>query len=262
MDLGAVVSLVQEVAEQVHRPLFCTGVLREEKSPGELVSRVDREAERLLTAGLLALTPGAVVVGEEAVAADPSLTRALSGSAPAWLVDPLDGTSAYLDGSPDHAVMVALVDRGEPVAAVIHLPEHGRTYAAERGSGSWRDGVRLTGPRGEGPPRGAVMRRFLDDPTRDAIDRNAWHFGDLTPHSTCAGVEYARLLDDEADFLLFWRTLPWDHAPGALLLAESGGAAVRTDLSPYRPDDDRLGLLAVGASPLAHRVVQDLGLLA
>lgn len=258
-DLGEVVALVEQVARQVHRPLFRTGVEQQEKAPGELVSRVDREAEALLTAGLLVLTPGAVVVGEEAVSADPSLLHALQGTAPVWLVDPLDGTSAYLAGSPDHAVMVALVDRGETVAAVVHLPEHGRTYAAERGSGTWRDGTRVRPSTGD-PLRGAVLRRFLDEPTRAAVDENAWRFGDLTPHSTCAGVEYARLLDGQADFVLFWRTLPWDHAPGALLIAEAGGAALRPDRTPYRPDDDLVGLLAVSAAPIAHQVLMDLGL--
>ncbi len=260
LDLDAVIALVEQVAGQVHRPLFRTGVAAEQKAPGDLVSRVDREAEALLTTGLQRLTPAAVVVGEEAVAADPSLTRALQGAAPVWLVDPLDGTSAYLSGSPDHAVMVALVDRGQTVAAVVHLPEHGRTYAAERGSGTWSAGQRLAAGPATEPLRGAVLRRYLDQPTRACVDENAWRFGDLTPHSTCAGVEYARLLDGEADFLLFWRTLPWDHAPGALLLSEAGGDAVRPDRSPYRPDDERRGLLAVSDTAIADRVLTDLGL--
>lgn len=44
--------------------------------------------------------------------------------------------------------------------------------------------------------------------------------------------------------MLFWRTLPWDHAPGVVLLQEAGGIACRLDTSVYRPTDDAEGLLA------------------
>jgi fructose-1,6-bisphosphatase/inositol monophosphatase family enzyme len=56
-------------------------------------------------------------------------------------------------------------------------------------------------------------------------------------------VDYPRLVDGAQDFVLFHRTLPWDHAPGTLLLREAGGVARRPDGSRYRPADDGLGLL-------------------
>ncbi|MCW2778450.1 MAG: Fructose,6-bisphosphatase, partial [Frankiales bacterium] len=248
-------------AARVHVPLFDSGVRGEEKSPGELVSRVDREAEQLLTEGLAALTPGVAVVGEEAASADPSLLRSLAGDDAVWVVDPLDGTPQFLAGSPDHAVMLALVRSGVPVAAVVHQPQHGRTWTAERGSGTWRDGVRLrTVPADLSALRGAVLRRFLDVPARARVEEDEHRFGDLTPVTTCAGVEYPRIVEGGADFLLFWRTLPWDHAPGALLLEEAGGVGVRPDGSAYRADDGRSGLLAASDRATATAVLRGLDL--
>jgi fructose-1,6-bisphosphatase/inositol monophosphatase family enzyme len=52
--------------------------------------------------------------------------------------------------------------------------------------------------------------------------------------------------------MLYWRTLPWDHAPGALLLSEAGGVVARLDGAAYDPTDRREGLLAAG-SPEAWR---------
>jgi fructose-1,6-bisphosphatase/inositol monophosphatase family enzyme len=151
----------------------------------KVVSRVDREAERLLTDGLAELTPGLPVVGEEAVSADPSLLGALHGDRPVWLVDPLDGTTQFLAGSPDHAIMLALVDRGRTVAAVVHQPQHGGTYTAELGSGTWRDGVRLhrapADPGDLARLRGAVLRRFLPPDARRAVEENEDRFGGLRP---------------------------------------------------------------------------------
>jgi fructose-1,6-bisphosphatase/inositol monophosphatase family enzyme len=264
IDLDAVAGLVREVASQVHLPLFGKGVSGEEKSPGELVSRIDREAEHLLLEGLADLTPGLPVIGEEAASDDPSLIMALHGEQPVWLVDPLDGTPQFLDGSPDHAIMLALVDAGRVVCAVVHQPQHSRTYTAELGGGAWRDGMRLhraaADPSDLKALRGGVLRRFLDPEARRAVEQNGGRFGDLTPRTTCAGVEYPRIIEGETDFLLFWRTLAWDHAPGALLLTEAGGVAVRPDRTAYRANDTKAGLLAAADSATAQAVLRGLGL--
>lgn len=256
--------MVCRVAVQVHLPLFRQGVASQEKSPGELVSRVDCDAERLLIEGLADITPGLPVIGEEAASADPALLRVLHGERPVWLVDPLDGTPHFLAGSPDHAVMLALVDRGQTVCAVVHQPQHRRTYMAELGGGTWRDGVRLHREPADSSDlrklRGGVLRRFLDPRARQAVENNEGRFSNLEPRSKCAGVEYPRIIEGQADFLLFWRTLAWDHAPGALLLAEAGGVASRPDGTAYRPDDDRAGLLAAADAATARVVLEELGL--
>jgi fructose-1,6-bisphosphatase/inositol monophosphatase family enzyme len=60
---------------------------------------------------------------------------------------------------------------------------------------------------------------------------------------------------------LYERTLAWDHAPGALLIEEAGGRIGRLDGSPYRVDDDRVGLLAATDPELwehAAALLQDL----
>lgn len=56
------------------------------------------------------------------------------------------------------------------------------------------------------------------------------------------------MADGKLDFLFYWRTLPWDHAPGSLLVRESGGVSARLDGSPYRadPPGGEDGLLVAG----------------
>ena len=266
MDLDTVAGLVREVAARAVTPRFRRLAAADvsEKAPGDLVTAADREAEALLVEGLAALTPGVPVVGEEAAAGDPALLELPTRPGPVWLVDPLDGTAGFVAGSPDHAVLVALVVDGTTVAAVVHQPQHGRTYTAERGAGAFLDGVRLArrGPvdRPLHELRGAVVPRLLSPAARRAVQANAARFGDLTPPTTCAGVEHPRVADGRADFLLFWRTLPWDHAPGALLVTETGGAALRPDGSDYRPGLAGEGLLVAADPAMAHRVLHGLGL--
>ncbi|MGH9165392.1 MAG: inositol monophosphatase family protein, partial [Acidimicrobiales bacterium] len=84
------------------------------------------------------------VVGEEAAAADPRLLDPVGTAERLWVVDPVDGTSNFVRGSPDYAVMVALLERGAAVASWILQPVTGRLFVAEAGSGATVDGRRLT----------------------------------------------------------------------------------------------------------------------
>ena len=67
-------------------------------------------------------------------------------------------------------------------------------------------------------------------------------------------------MEGETDFLLFWRTLPCDHAPGALLLTEAGGAAIGPDGTTFRADDARTGLRAAPDDATSSALVRGLGL--
>jgi fructose-1,6-bisphosphatase/inositol monophosphatase family enzyme len=216
-----------------------------EKAPGELVTIADRAAEAMITRRLRSLID-VPVVGEEATADNPDLVRALRDAPAAWVVDPVDGTANFVAGSVDYAVMAALVRSGTTAAAWILHPATGRTYVAEAGSGAYRDGERLVrAPAGTDPAawRGALFTRFLQPEARERAEASAKRFATIDAGSKCAGIDYARLIDGELEFIRYQRTMPWDHAPGSLLLTEAGGVTRRLDGSAYRPDDDRLGLL-------------------
>lgn len=224
----------------------------EEKSPGEIVTIADREAEAILAHGLAALRPDAAVVGEEAVAADPGLLHAFqAGDGAAWLVDPLDGTANFAAGREPFAVMVALVQGQETVAAWMLDPLADRLATAVRGGGAFLDGARVHAPPADVPApalRGAILTRFLPPTLKEKVVSRAGRIGTALPGTRCSGREYPAIVGGEQDFALFWRALPWDHAPGALFLEEAGGRVARPDGSPYRPRDDRPGLL-VAANP-------------
>ncbi|GAA2804317.1 inositol monophosphatase family protein [Kitasatospora paracochleata] len=209
-----------------------------EKAPGEVVTVADREAEQIIAHRLRELLP-VPVVGEEAVSADPELARALHSEPAVWLVDPVDGTSNFVAGRPNFAVMASLVRAGQTVAAWIWQPVTGTAYAAELGSGAWCDGRRLTHPPVADSPaqwQGILKSRFLDPATHHRLQSNARVFGHLSGGRSAAGIEYPLVATGEQDFILYWRTLPWDHAPGSLLVTEAGGRSARLDGSAYRPE--------------------------
>jgi fructose-1,6-bisphosphatase/inositol monophosphatase family enzyme len=246
-----VATIMREVSAEVIEPRW--GCLRDgevgSKSEGEAVTVADQEAEVLLTARLAAQWPLAPVVGEEACSARPDLIGVLA-SGRAWLVDPLDGTANFVAGSPSWAVMVALVEDGLTVASWIWQPVSQRMYIAELGNGAVRNGAPLPAAGKSRDPsemRGTVFARFLDPGTTATLAANAHRFASVKPGQACAGYEYPAVVEGEEDFVLFWRTLPWDHAPGALLVNETAGAATRLDGTAYRPAAPGPGLLVTSA---------------
>jgi fructose-1,6-bisphosphatase/inositol monophosphatase family enzyme len=262
--MDSVGRILRETAETAILPRFRS--LRsgeiEEKSPGDHVTVADREAERLITARLRDLVPGSSVIGEELASECPEVMASLP-EGEVWVVDPLDGTTNFVEGSPLFAVMVAFLKDGETVASWILQPAEDRLLVAERGSGAFVDGTRLLCPSESVPMhdlRGAALNRFMPAEVRSRIEARRDAIREMLPGLRCAGFEYPAVASAEEHFAVFWRTLPWDHAPGALVLAEAGGHVARLDGRPYRPAEKGAGLLVAQNRAVGESVRRGLGL--
>jgi fructose-1,6-bisphosphatase/inositol monophosphatase family enzyme len=242
VETEAILALLKDVADEVINPRFrrLGDEQVSEKNPGDLVTVADHEAEVLITEALLTAYPEAVVLGEEAYAADPALLEKYAAADHAFTVDPVDGTKNFVHGKKDHAVMVAEVRAGEVTRAWIWQPQHELAYTAERGQGAWVNGQRLTRP---APPplerewRGITARRRW-------VGRELPGLRPLELTWVCCGVDYPHLVSGHADFIVFGYDNPWDHAPGSLILSEAGGYLGTLDGEPYDPRASGHGLIA------------------
>jgi fructose-1,6-bisphosphatase/inositol monophosphatase family enzyme len=242
--MGAVADLLVDAGTERVLPRF--RALREaeihEKAPGDLVTVVDHEVEEELSRRLPEIVPGSRVVGEEAVSRNPSLLAEV-GAGWVWVVDPLDGTINFVEGRPDFALMVGLLRDGECVAAWIYSPPTGSLASAESGSGATLNGERLSlQPRAGHDVSGLAMTKYLPPDVRAEWERSPRGKG-LGQGTGSAAIDYLAFVRGQWDFLFYWRTHPWDHVPGSLLVGEAGGHVARPDGSPYRPGDGRSGLL-------------------
>ena len=248
---AAVDGMMRRIGRDVLLPRFrnLDAAEIEEKAPGDYVTVVDKESERQLSAALMALLPGSHVVGEEGVAADPALVDRITDGL-AWIVDPLDGTGNYTEGRTPFAMMVALAEDGVVQAGWILDPVTQRMCHAVLGGGAYVDNRRIAAKfTGAALPVGALATRYLPDDVRADITARAEGRITIADIPNCAGEQYPRLVLGTNDLALFWRTKPWDHAPGALFVEEAGGRVARPDGSTYRLGDERTGLLAA-ASPV------------
>ena len=253
METDEVLTLLVDVAEEVIDPRFrdLSDDQIAEKNPGDLVTVADREAEARITEVLAAAYPEALVLGEEATAADATLMKRYQAADHAFTVDPVDGTKNFVHGSKDHAVMVGEVRRGEVVRGWIWQPQHRVAYVAERGAGAWRDGERLTRP-----PLGEELRGVTS--RRSWIGRALGTLRALDLTWVCCGVDYPKLVEGEADYALYRKAKPWDHVPGSLLLAEAGGYVGTFDGVRYHPQADPPTGLVAAADRATYDLVQGL----
>ncbi|MEU2423568.1 inositol monophosphatase family protein [Streptomyces sp. NPDC007851] len=226
--------------------------------PHDLVTDADRLAERYLTGALGALLPGSVVVGEEAVHADPESYEALQGDAPVWIVDPVDGTRQFVRGEDGFCTLVALAHRGVLLASWTYAPARDQLATAVRGKGAHLDGVRL---RSGSPEKGRDLRIATSHPdyTTDAQKRELlalWADGVAPRPCGSAGLEYLAVARGELDATAFSWEAAWDHAAGLLLVEEAGGAHLTRAGVPFRvTGDNALPFTAARDAATARRVV-------
>lgn len=227
------------------------------KAAGDVVTIADQASEAILVEGLARLLPEATIVAEEAVHSDPALSARL-GDSLCWIIDPLDGTNNFAAGKPPFGLIVALAEAGETIAGWIYDPVTGRCCQAERGKGAFVDGARLNSSgSGQAKPIVAISMSRVD-PKHTGRMRDL-----LEPRSTivdiprCAAEQYPRVALGKNDVAFFNRTFAWDHAAGVLFLNEAGGKAARYDDTPYRVDDEKIGLL-VAATPALWDWLTDL----
>ncbi|MEU9900186.1 inositol monophosphatase family protein [Streptomyces phaeochromogenes] len=208
----------------------------EKTGPHDLVTDADRKAEEYLTEALVKLLPGSVVVGEEAVHANPATYEAIKGEAPVWIVDPVDGTRQFVHGDPGFCTLVALAHRGVLLASWTYAPARDQLAVAVRGRGALLDGEPL---RAGSPAPGRDLEVATSHPDYTTDDQKRallglWTEGVSPRACGSAGLEYLAVARGELDATAFSWEAAWDHAAGLLLVEEAGGAHLTLAGEPFR----------------------------
>ncbi|MCT9076603.1 inositol monophosphatase family protein [Streptomyces fulvoviolaceus] len=215
---------------------LATHEVDQKSGPHDLVTDADRQAELYLTEALGALLPGSVVVGEEAVHANPASYEAIQGDKPVWIVDPVDGTRQFVHGDPGFCTLVALAQGGVLLGSWTYAPARDQLATAIRGRGAFLDGERLhAGP--PEPGRDLEVATSHPDYTTDEQKRalvGLWTDGVAPRACGSAGLEYLAIARGELDATAFSWEAAWDHAAGLLLVEEAGGAHLTLTGEPFR----------------------------
>jgi fructose-1,6-bisphosphatase/inositol monophosphatase family enzyme len=252
LDIAKLVDILRLAAKEEILPRFrrlASGDVRSKSEPSDLVTEADEAAERLIRRELEALAPDALFVGEESVAADPSLLGKLGGSDFAIVVDPVDGTFNFASGIPAFGVMASVIWKGETVAGIIYDPMGDDWVMAEKGSGAFLrrpdgDAVRLAvaEPRPIGDMVGMASPGYFFGEERERLLVNLAKVRFFANYR-CSAHEYRTFAGGHVQFILYNKLMPWDHLAGTLISTEAGGYAARLDGSAYLPSHVDGGLL-------------------
>lgn len=250
LDIDKVAALIKEIAGEEVLPRWRNLKSHEvqDKTKGDPVTEADLATERRLTKGLVDLLPGSLVVGEEAVFEDKAVLERLNEDAPVWVIDPVDGTKNFTEGTELFAVMVALVQKGAPLGAWIYAPVSDEMCVAESGGGARLNGAVMRAPKAPASVtdmRGAIHTKYLEGPVREEVLAHMGAFGS-NEELYCSGLTYVGVAKGLLDMALYWRANPWDHIMGALIVVEAGGRSAYLDGETYRAQaKDKRGLIAV-----------------
>jgi myo-inositol-1(or 4)-monophosphatase len=191
------------------------------KNGGSPVTEADMAVDAFLKAQLSRAAPEAGWLSEETTDDPARLDRDL-----VWIVDPIDGTRAFLSGSHDWSVSIALLGHGRPILGIVYAPAHGALYEAQRGQGALRDGKPI-----EVSPSKRLPGLSVAGP-KGLVDRLEHRVGTLKrpPRIPSLALRLARVAEGSVDAgLVSSNSCDWDIAAGDLILEEAGGLLTRLD---------------------------------
>jgi myo-inositol-1(or 4)-monophosphatase len=220
------------------------------KHGGSPVSEADIAVDRLLRERLTSLVPNVGWLSEES-----EDDRARLGAARLWIVDPIDGTRAYVNGRTDWAISVALVEHGRPVAGAIYAPMDDGLYLAVVSEGATRDGVPLAASAG-----GDLALARVAGP-KPLLERLAKSAGEIVaePKVHSLALRMARTASRRIDIAFASAdSHDWDLAAADLIVHEAGGTLTRFDGAPiiYNSAEARHGALVAAGRARHARVIE------
>ncbi|KOF53970.1 MULTISPECIES: inositol monophosphatase family protein [unclassified Achromobacter] len=247
--LAAILADTAQAEVMPHFRNLPEGAVRGKSSARDLVTDADEAAERMISARLAKLYPGAVLIGEEASTRNPALLNMLVDADLAFLIDPIDGTRNYVAGLPLFGMMIAACHRGDVIAGVIYDPVHRDAALAVRGEGAWVEyehgrqaALAVASPAPPSEMDGMIATGALPEPLRTTVNSHLSRLGS-TASLRCAAHEYRMLAAGHCHIAFYNQLTAWDHAAGWLLHREAGGYAAHFDGSPYKPTHRSGGLL-------------------
>lgn len=250
-DLALLIDAAKAAGAEARRHFRGELDIRHKEGDGSPVTQADLAVNRVLEAMLRPARPDYGWLSEESPDRAERLMRDR-----VFIVDPIDGTRSFIEGSETWAHALAVVHRGVVEAAVVYLPIRNKLYAAAAGGGARLNGQPIAVSRQAGADDASVLA------TRPTLDEHHWPGG--LPrlnrsHRPSLAYRLSLVAEGRYDAMLTLRpTWEWDIAAGALLLSEAGakvsdrrGGTLRFN-NPHPQTD---GVLV--ANPALHAALLD-----
>ncbi|MEH0154549.1 inositol monophosphatase family protein [Limibacter armeniacum] len=251
MDLASIARQVKELSQQVRT--FIMGEFNgfdrdhvEYKGMNDMVSYVDKTAEKMLVEKLSQIVPEAGFIAEEG-------TGEKKEGDWNWIVDPLDGTTNFIHGVPTFAISIALMDEENVAFGLVHELNLDECFYAYRGGGAYLNDKPMMVSKQTKLKKGLVATGF---PFIDFVKMPQYMeiLTDMMKHSHglrrmgSAAVDMAYVAAGRFEGFFEYNLKPWDVAAGVILVEEAGG-----NVTDFKGGTDHIfGKEMLAAAPGVH----------
>ena len=234
--LDQVTDLAKSLSEREIVPFF-KKISHLRKNDGSPVTAVDTAVQSALEHSLPKIVK-APVLGEEMTNSQQARIWSQRDTG-IWCVDPIDGTTNFVNGIPYFAVSIAYLQEGEPIIGLVLNPITGQVFAAEKGGGAWLGGVSLL----ENGSRHTHLRecvasvdfKRLPEPLRKRLVTSPPYASQR--NFGAATLEWCDVASGLFDVYVHGNQKVWDFAAGALILSEAGGVMASFRKAPFWRDE-------------------------
>ncbi len=214
----------------------------------DFLTEVDITVQKVIVNYLRSKYPDDILIAEE------SGLDSMGTTIPprCWMVDPIDGTQNFLRGLfPEFGVSIGFLQGGESVAGGVLFPITGDMFLAQRGSGAFRNSMRMRVSALDEISEarididfGSLGVRFQYFEKANALLR---HIGQVRSYG-CSVMGFCQVADGQEDAYIPFNVKPWDVAAGILLVEEAGGKVTSFDGTPVTPfSSEQIGIVSNGA---------------
>ncbi len=203
------------------------------KSDNSPLTTADKKANDIIVKGLMALDTGIPIISEENKLTEYSVRKNWTKC---WIVDPLDGTKEFIKKNGEFTVNIALVENGEPVLGVVHVPAQQITYFAEKNKGSFKIENGTTTPLkirtlAEGGILKIVGSRSHQTPELlEYVEAQKLKYPNVDFVAAGSSLKFCLLADGKADvYPRLGPTMEWDTCAGQIVATEAGAQVLRLD---------------------------------
>jgi len=193
----------------------------EYKGFNDLVSYVDKGAEKILVEGLQKVLPEAGILAEEG-------TGSQTNEKYTWIIDPVDGTTNYLHGLPIFAISVALIENNQPIIGIVYEINRREVFTAILGGGAFCNDqpIHVSSAKNLGESLIATGFPYYDFGKMENYLK-ILHALMKTSHGLrrlgSAAVDLAYVACGRFEGFFEYNLKPWDVAAGTLIVLEAGG---------------------------------------
>lgn len=209
------------------------------KKADEPVTEADLAANNVIVPALRAAFPDDGMLSEESTD-DHHIAGSRLERERVWMVDPLDGTQGFIDGTGDFAVQIGLSFQGTPVVGVVYKPVTNVLYAAARGAGAWVERAHdapqklHVSDRADLSAMRIAVSRSHRSPRMDRVIRSLGIREEI--RSGSVGIKIGLIIENTCDLYVHMspKSKQWDTCAPEAILREAGGTLTDLFGKPYR----------------------------